>query len=172
MVNKNTAIARYIRRKIRKRWNVSYLAKIFHLSVAKQEHLRNQLIGLDAVKRKLLLVRKQKQEVDYRIVDLQDVQQVSVKKVYGSIPASDLPKKGLDYYLQSVSLHLGFKNGAEPIDVSFYESGRNAKGQQSFLEAAAKKWEGFVADLLPKTPVIAGIWRNGKWISESVGRFG
>src|SRR5580765_4094744 len=91
-------LSRYIRRKIKKLSNFPLVAKIFYLSVAKQESLRNQLLALDASKRKLLLMKKEKGKVDYRVVDLQNVQQVSVKKVYGSIPAGDLQTKKLNYY--------------------------------------------------------------------------
>jgi len=145
---------RYIRRKIKKLRNFPRVAKIFNLSVAKQESLHNQLIALDDAKRKLLLIKKEKSKVDYFVVDLQNVQQVSVKKVYGSIPAGDLQTKELNNYLQSVSLQLRFKSGAEPVAVSFYESRYNTIKQQSFLEAAANKWEQFVSDLLPKSPVM------------------
>jgi hypothetical protein len=148
-------LSRYIRRKIKKLWNFPMAAKIFNLSVAKQESLRNQLIALDAAKRKLLLIKKEKSIVDYRVVDLQNVQQVSVKKVYGNIPAGDLQTKELNYYLQSVSLQLRFKSGAEPVDVNFYESRYHTIKQQSFLEAAANKWKQFVSDLLPTSPVMA-----------------
>lgn len=151
MLNKNIALARYVRRKVRKRWNVSYLAKLFNMSVAKQERLRNQLIGLDAVKRKLLLIRRRKKEVDYCIVDLQEVEQVSVKKVYSSIPAGDFPTRSLDHYLQSISLQLRLKGGAEPVAVNFYESGNYSTKQKFILEAAAKRWEQFVLDLLPNS---------------------
>jgi len=150
-------LSRYIRRKIKKLSNFPLVAKIFNLSVAKQESLRNQLLALDASKRKLLLMKKEKGKVDYRVVDLQNVQQVSVKKVYGSIPAGDLQTKKLNYYLQSVSLQLRFKGGAEPVAVSFYESRYNTIKQQSFLEAAANKWEQFVSGLLPKSPAMAQV---------------
>ena len=148
---------RYIRRKIKKLRNFPLVAKIFNLSVAKQESLHNQLIALDDAKRKLLLIKKEKSKVDYFVVDLQNVQQVSVKKVYGSIPAGDLQTKELNNYLQSVSLQLRFKSGAEPVAVSFYESRYNTIKQQSFLEAAANKWEQFVSGLLPKSPAMAQV---------------
>ena len=151
----NMPLSRYIRRKLRKLRNFSVMAKIFNLSVAKQETLRNQLIAVDATRRKLLLIKKEKSNVDYRVVDLQNVQQVSVKKVYGRIPAGDLQTKGLNHFLQSVSLQLRFKGGGEPVDVSFYESRYNTIKQQSFLEAAANKWEAFVNGLLGKSPAVA-----------------
>src|SRR5690348_16923683 len=118
----NMSMSRYIRRKLRRLRNFSAIAKIFNLSVAKQETLGNQLIAVDATRRKLLLIKKEKSNVEYRVVDLQNVQQVSVKKVYGRIPAGDLQTKGLNHYLQSISLQLRFKSGGEPVDVSFYES--------------------------------------------------
>jgi len=151
----NMPLSRYIRRKLRKLRNFSVMAKIFNLSVAKQETLRNQLIAVDATRRKLLLIKKEKSNVDYRVVDLQNVQQVSVKKVYGRIPAGDLQTKGLNHFLQSVSLQLRFKGGAEPVDVNFYESRYNTIKQQSFLEAAANKWEAFVNGLLRRSPAVA-----------------
>ena len=150
-------LSRYIRRKLRKLRNFSLIAKIFNLSVAKQETLRNQLIAVDATRRKLLLIKKEKSNVDYRVVDLQNVQQVSVKKVYGRIPAGDLQTKGLNHYLQSISLQLRFKGGAEPVNVSFYESQYNTIKQQSFLETAANTWKQFVSALLPESPAMAHV---------------
>ena len=153
----NTPLSRYIRRKLRKLRNFSGIAKIFNVSVAKRETLRNQLIALDATRRKLVLIKKEKSDVDYRVVDLQNLQQVSVKKVYGRIPAGDLQTKGLNYYLQSISLRLRFKGGGKPIDVSFYESRYNTIKQQSFLEAAANTWKQFVSALLPEPPAMAKV---------------
>lgn len=153
----NTPLSRYIRRKLRKLRNFSGIAKIFNVSVAKQETLRNQLIALDATRRKLVLIKKEKSDVDYRVVDLQNLQQVSVKKVYGRIPAGDLQTKGLNYYLQSISLRLRFKGGGKPIDVSFYESRYNTIKQQSFLEAAANTWKQFVSALLPESQAVAQV---------------
>ena len=150
-------LSRYIRRKLRKLRNFSLIAKIFNISVAKQETLHNQLIAVDATRRKLLLIKKEKSNVDYRVVDLQNVQQVSVKKVYGLIPAGDLPTKGLNHYLQSISLQLRFKGGGEPVDVSFYERRYNTIKQQSFLETAANTWKQFVSALLPESPAMAQV---------------
>lgn len=147
----NIPLSRYISRKMKRLWNLPLLAKKLNLMVSNQQNLGNQLIGLDAVKRKLLLLRKEKDKFDYCVVDLQNVQHCSVKKVYGSIRAGDLQTKGLHHYLQSVSLRLGLKNGAESIDVNFFESKYNTAKQQSFLESAAKKWEQAVLSLLPKT---------------------
>lgn len=146
----NMPLSRYIRRKLRNLRNFSVIAKIFNLSVTKQETLRNQLIAVDATRRKLLLLRKEKSNVDYCVVDLQNVQQVSVKKVYGRIPAGDLQTKGLNHFLQSISLQLRFKGRAEPVDVSFYESRYNTIKQQSLLETAANTWKQFVSSLLLK----------------------
>ena len=144
----NIPLSRYLGRKIKKFWNLTALAKRFNLSLTKQESLRDQLIGLDSINRKLLLVKKEKDQAVCRVVDLQDLQHCSIKKVYSSIQAGDLQTKGLNHYLQSISLQLGFKTAAEPIAVHFYENGYNTVRQQSLLEAAAKKWEGIVSDLL------------------------
>src|SRR5690349_14770660 len=141
-------LSQYIRWKIKKFWNLSAIAKKFDLSVVKQEILHNQLIGLDTVKRKLLLVRKQKDKLDCRIVDLQQVNHCSIKKVYSSISAGEFKTNSINNYLQSISLQIGFKTNAEPVVVNFYESSSDKKKQQSFLEATARKWEQFVSDLL------------------------
>jgi hypothetical protein len=151
----NIPLSRYIRRKIKKLWNLPSLAKKLNLTVAKLESLRNQLIGLDSVRRKLLLIRKEKDKLDCCVVDLKDVQHCAIKKVYGSIPAGDLQTKGLNYYLQSVSLQLGLKSSAKAVSVRFYDSRYNTRRQQSFSEAAARKWERLVSDLLPKPSIVA-----------------
>ncbi len=146
----NIPLSRYISRKIKQLWNLPSVAKKLNLSLAKEEILHNQLIGLDRIRRKLLLVRKVKDQFDCCIVDLNDVLHCSLKKVYGSIKPGDLKAKSLDYYLQSISLQVVFKSGAEPVAVNFYESRRNTIKQQSFLESAAKKWVQFLSELLPK----------------------
>ena len=62
---KHIPLSRYIRRKIKKLWHLPTLAKKLNLTFARLESLRNQLIGLDSVKRKLLLIRKEKHKVDW-----------------------------------------------------------------------------------------------------------
>lgn len=155
MLTITSPLSRYLRRKLGKLRNFSVIAKIFNLSLAKQQILRNQLIAVDATRRKLVLIKKEKNNVDYRVVDLKNVQQVSVKKVYGGIPAGDLQTKGLNHYLQSISLQLRFKGGTQPVDVSFYESRHNTLKQQSMLETTANTWKQFVSDLLPEPPAMA-----------------
>ena len=139
-----------IHRKIKTRWDLSSLAKKLNLTIARLEQLRHQFIGLDSINRKLLLIRTEKHKLDGFVVDLKNVQYCSVKKVYGSIPAGELQTKGLNDYLQSVSLRLELKSGGEPVAVHFYDSRYHTKKQRSSLEAAARKWEQFVAALLPK----------------------
>lgn len=151
----NIPLSRYISKKIKQLWDLPTLARKLNLSLTKEESLHNLLIGLDRIKRKLLLIRKVKGQFDCCVVDLNDVQHCSVKKVYGSIKPGDLQKKGLGYYLQSISLQVIFKNGAEPIAVNFYESRHHSIKQQSFLESSAKKWVQFVSELVPKPVALA-----------------
>lgn len=143
-------LSRLLRRKIRRLWNLPSVAQKLTLSVTRQLSLRNQFLGLDSTNGKLLFMKKDREKFDYRVIDLRDVQECSVKKEYGSIPAGDLPTKGLGHFLKSISLRLGFKSGAKTIDVSFYESSYHTIHQQTVMEAAAKKWERFVSEHLQK----------------------
>ena len=142
-----TPLSRYISRKIKQLWNLSSLAKNFNLSITKQEHLHNQIIGLDSVKRKLLILKKEGGRVVCCIVHLKDLQSCSIKKIYSSISAGSLRKKKLENYLQSVSLHLFFKSGTQPVTLNFYKRKYNNIGELPFWETAAKKWEHFVSNL-------------------------
>ena len=150
MPNLNIPLSRLLRRKIRRLWNLPSIARKLNLSVARQQSLRNQFLGLDSKNRKLLLLKKERDKYDYRVIDLADVQDCSVKKEYGSIAAGDLQTKGLNHFLKSISLRLGFKSGAKTVDVHFYESSYHTMRQQTLMEAAAKKWERFVSEHLQK----------------------
>ena len=143
-------LSRFISRKLKKQASLSLLRKELNLAVTKQENLRNQFIGFDRLKRKLLLVRKQGNRLVCCIVNLQDLQWCSVKKVYNAIGAGELKGRSLNHHLQSVSLQLGFKGNTSLVSVPFFESRHHTVNESAVLEAAANRWARFLSQLLPK----------------------
>lgn len=142
-------ISRYIGNKAKRLWNLGSLAKNLNLSVARQEVLKNKVIGLDSIKRKLLIIKKINDKSECSVIDLKGVQSCSVTKIYSSISAGSLKRKKLEEFLNTVSLCMKFKSGKKPLKLNFYHNKYNNLSELSILEEKAKSWAETVSNLLP-----------------------
>jgi len=143
-------IFQYINNKIKRLECLWPLATGLRFSFSKELILLNKIIGLDTRRRKLFILKKSNNRPVCCIVDLRDIQNCSVKKTYGSIVAGGLQRKKLEEYLDTISLHLGFKNRKEQIIINFYETGYNSVTELPGLEITAKHWGRIVSNLLHK----------------------
>ena len=113
-----------------------------NLTFSSQEILKDSIVCLDGVHRKLLIV-KIFQEVIYfsEVIDLKDVKSCSVKKQYGSIYGGALQTKKLDAYLETIHLNFEFVNGMDLLEVKFFHHIENHLSEMVELEKKAKQWE-------------------------------
>lgn len=131
----------------------SRLGSEHNLSFSAQEILKNHIIGLDGIHRKLLILNtNQSQPTPFVFFDLKHVKNTSVKMEYGTIRGGELNKKPLEQYLQTISLHFDLDDSDEPVEVLFYDHRQDPVSQVKNLEAKARHWETVIAKL--RVPVI------------------
>src|SRR5215831_20582139 len=86
------------------------IGDLYNLSFTGREILHNKVIGLDNVRRKLLVVEENINKYNSTLVDLYKVKTCSIKKIYNAINAGDLIKKKVEDFLHKIELHFDFKN--------------------------------------------------------------
>ncbi len=128
----------------------SELGSEYKLNFSSQAILKDCVIGLDGVHRKLLILSSDN-PFNYELIDLNDVKYCSVKKIYGTINVGALKDKKLDQYLQKIILCFEFKTQRQPIEVAFYGHIDNHIYQAAELEQKAKDWESFLSKMLGST---------------------
>jgi hypothetical protein len=126
----------------------SELGTQYNLSFTSQELLKQRVIGLDGLNRKLLILWEEAGKYDWMIIDLYEVQSCSVKMKYNRINAGDLNKHPLQDYLESIELEFVFKSGKENALLPFYVSGVNSVFEIGELEEKAKGWEAILSKML------------------------
>lgn len=121
------------------------------LSFSSQEMIGNKIIGLDGIKRKLLLMDDVNGRTLLQTIDLGEIESCTLKKIYNGIPAGELKKKGIEEFINSIVLQFDFKNGIrKPITLSFYDKAVNGPSEIKELETKAKGWQAILSKLLTK----------------------
>jgi len=116
------------------------------LSFSSQEILRNCILGLDGLQRKIMVVQRVDGSFSSFIIDLREVKNCSVKKIYGTINVGDLKKAKLEQYLEKIVLHfdLNDNSGAEIV---FYKHFENHLLEALELEQKAKNWDAILSKM-------------------------
>jgi len=128
----------------------SRLGSKYNLSFSSQEVLRNCIIGLDGVQRKLLVLNGINNGVlTEQVIDLNEVTNCSVKKQYGHIQVNGLRKRRLEQYLEKMTLHFKFLLDKPPADVQFFKQAEDNISELSELENKAEKWKVILSKMLP-----------------------
>ncbi|MBD0286038.1 MAG: hypothetical protein M3342_12905 [Bacteroidota bacterium] len=142
-------ISNYLNRKLKDLWNKGSVAKGSPLHFSKYESLGKKLIGLDAIKRRLLFVKQSEHKTSCCVIDLEEVQTCSVRISYNSIEAGALKKRKLEEYLNTICLAFRFKNGRKAIMLPFYETNADDIRDIPVLETKAKDWMNTLSKMLP-----------------------
>lgn len=120
----------------------------YNLSFTGQEVLGNSVMGLDGVRRKLLVLeRTAAKAFNTAIIDLNDVKSCSIKKEYGTIKGGALNIKKLEQYLEKISLQFAFHHKA-PVEVVFYHCLRNRINEAAERESKARHWVAMLSKML------------------------
>lgn len=120
----------------------------FNLSFSSYITLGSKMIGLDVMKKKLLIAEKINGLFRPYIIGLNKVSVISVQKIYNSIKAGDLKKRRIEEFLQSIRLQLEFENGENTIVLSFYERATDDNNNLRWLESKAKNWQMMLSKML------------------------
>ena len=119
------------------------------LSFSSQELLRSRIIGLDGIK-KMLLVFDFENAGNIICIAMEEVKKCTVEKKYDSIVIGTEKKAKFEPHLRSIDLKFAFKNSSETISVSFYDSNVNNIYAMSEMEAKAKTWEAVLSKMIFK----------------------
>lgn len=125
-----------------------------NLNFSCQDFLFDCIIGLDGIHRKILIVTNDDGYYSSSIIDLDQVKNCTVNKVYGSIKVGELKKHKLEQHLQKIVLHLEVKE-RQPLEIIFYHHFHNHIYEVLELEQKAKHWETILSKMLRPAKAIA-----------------
>lgn len=123
------------------------------LSFSSQEILKDCILGLDGVGRKILVVTREDEFFASLIIDLNRVKNCSLKKIYGTIKAGDLKGHKLDQYLEKIVLH--FEMDKDPVEIVFYNHFDYHVYETLEMEQKARHWETILSKMLSPQKKIA-----------------
>lgn len=126
-----------------------------NVTFSSQEMLKDSLMGLDGLRRKLLIVRKDGHQFQSLVLNLDEVKTCSVKKQYGTIFSGDMPTNKLDQYLEQIILHFELHPDQPPVEVLFYHHYLNHVFEIAELERKARHWEAILSKIVAPLKKIA-----------------
>ncbi len=113
-----------------------------NLSFSSQELLNGSMLGLDAIKMKLLILQPDGEDAyGWNIIDLEMVKHCVVKKIYEPFYEGNSREKRNENYLDKIVLHFEFSDNSASKEVDFYRHITNNIYEMQHLEQKAKKWE-------------------------------
>ena len=120
-----------------------------NLSFSSQEILENCIIGLDGIKRKLLILNKiDKDKYEPILLNLDEVKSCSKKKVYRSVNIGTRKKEKFENQIDKIVLAFDFIDNRQPVHVLFFEPFTNHILTMSDLEQKAKNWETILSQIV------------------------
>jgi len=136
-----------------KRREMNNLLKYFNqlgtengLSFSSNEFLKNKIMALDGLNRKILVVTKEGNYYGSYLIDLNQVKNCSVKKVYGTINGGDLKNRKLEQFLEKIVLHFEIYNKSS-VEIIFYTHFENHIYESIDLEKKARHWEAILSKM-------------------------
>ena len=141
---------------------LSKLGSKFNLSFSSYITLRNKIIGLDVMKRKLLIAEKINGLFRPYFIELNKVSVITVQKIYNSIKAGDLKKRKIGEFLQSIRLQLEFENGESRVILPFYERTIDDIHNVQLLESKARDWQMMLSKML-RGKITSSLERKDNW---------
>ena len=130
-------------------FNLGKIAKERKLHFSNFDEVGSNVIAIDSTKRKLLYVNNSPVTSSCLIVDLNSLQECTIRKLYDSINAGDLNKNKMSHFLKNIFLNLRFRNGSPSVTLPLYEAQKSYADNVEELETKAKKWRNILSKLLP-----------------------
>lgn len=124
--------------------------RAFHnLSFTYQEILHNVILGLDILRRKVLIVEAYDRMYDFKLIDLFEVGACNLKRIYRYASSGYFEKNTSQENLDGVALQFDFKSETPPVTLAFYRNMVNNVNEMAELECKAKQWEMLISKMLP-----------------------
>ena len=121
----------------------------YDLSFSSQEVLRNKILGFDDLKRTLLVFQFAPVE-SVICIYMAEIKNCMVAKEYENVNIGTEKKSKIETHLTSIAIRFDFVNSAEPVSVSFYDSGFNSVYEMTELEAKAQHWASILSKIIVK----------------------
>ena len=99
----------------------------------------DKILGLDGVKRKLLVSDGSHDPVESFIIELDKVKAVSMTKEYSDIKPGDLPGRRIEEFLKTIQLRFEYHDKDDVV--TFYQRDRDGIGVRSWLEKMSRNWQ-------------------------------
>ncbi|HXS57993.1 MAG TPA: hypothetical protein VN726_17790 [Hanamia sp.] len=115
------------------------------LSFSSQEILRNKIIGLDGIQRKLVMVNEKE---ECTIVALDEVKKCAVIKNFQTYNLGGDKNSDIERQLTSIGLVFEFKKQDNPVSILFYDNMIHPVFEAAAMEAKANDWEKILSKLL------------------------
>lgn len=119
----------------------------FNLSIAVRDVLEKSVIGYDDTNRKLLFLTLTGKKTDGYLVDLREVRNFMVSRVYGPFENN---KTKLNVAVEMIALQLNYKNGGKPLLLPFYNKSIDPACELKERAKQAKDWQIMLSTRLNK----------------------
>jgi hypothetical protein len=125
------------------------------LSFSGQEVLTNGVLGLDGIQRQVLFVARENTGYSTTIIDMNEVKNCSVKKVYGAIETNGLKNNQPEHYLERIVLNFDIEERPS-VEIAFFRHFENHIYETLELEQKAKHWESVLSKMKPSLKTVSG----------------
>jgi len=141
LLSKYQQLRRKRRKKLMRR--LSRLGSEHALRFSSQERLKDYLIGLDGIGRRLLVLRHDDRGdiLHWQVIDLHEVSRCQVRKEYSNDADKELKRIMLQFE----------RIGLRPAEIIFYRQGYNDPHEAEELAQRARHWEVMLTKMLEKT---------------------
>jgi fucose permease len=119
------------------------------LAFSSQEVLKNKIIGLDGL-HQTLSVFEFLQFDNVIHIRLSDVTSCVLKKEYETVNFGNGKAADTEQHLRYINLKFTFRNGQDPVYISFYDSNFHTIYEMAELEAKTKTWETILSKIIRK----------------------
>lgn len=127
----------------------SELGTKYQLAFSCQLDLPGLLVGIDGIRRKMMLLNTSKSLLEWKLIDLGSIRSCTILKSYDPIMAGELDSYSPDRYIHDISLRIITVNNEE-ILLPFYIRHLHHLKDLPRITKAVQDWHHMILKLLPQ----------------------
>jgi hypothetical protein len=127
---------------------LSELGTKFNLSFSSHIVVGDKIVGLDGIKKQLLVANLNDKLGGPYIIDLAEVSSISLKKSYSNIMPGELKKRGFEEFLNYIHLQFEYKDDEKIIVLPFYEREKDGISNRSKMETYSNNWQSILSKII------------------------
>jgi hypothetical protein len=124
----------------------------YNLSFSNKEIFKNFIIGLDELRKKLLILRKTDDKLHLQVIDLKEVKSCSKQKIYKTVNMGTIKKEQYEKHIDKIVLEFVYTDIRDPVQIIFYESAINNLAEMFELDQKTYSWETILTKTINKMP--------------------